>query len=308
MTRTTIAARFGSMPMCLDTTFGRQHLMTAWPEGPQAVSHPDMIAGADIRVEPGQRYVTLRGVAVMPIRGLLTPDSEMLERYLGWATYAGIEQASAELADDEGVTAVVLDINSPGGYVLGLENAALALQKLAKAKPVYAIANPLAASSAYWLASTANSIAMTAGAMIGCIGVMVEASAPVQPDEDGDLRGVYVSSHARAKWANHTTEAGLAEIARRLNAEEAKFHAAVSAGRGIALDDLPARLSVTDDPADGGAVFGAVDAIARGLADTVETRADFYDRVLAAHAPRPVKPQSRAYLARAAAAQAIARS
>ncbi|AZB61830.1 hypothetical protein [Cereibacter sphaeroides] len=55
------------------------------------------------------------------------------------------------------------------------------------------------------------------------------------------------------------------------------------------------------------ATFRAPEAIRRGLADRTETRAAFYARLTARTVPKPRSP-SRAFAARAAAAQAVARS
>lgn len=307
MKQGSILARLGGQLMAVDPIYGRESLSMDWPAAAMA-ARSDMVAGTDLKVERGERYVSVRGVAVMPIRGILTPNSEILERYLGWATYAGIEAACAEIAAADDVGAAVLEIDSPGGSVLQLSGAVAAVAALAAIKPVYVLANPLAASAAYALASQGTSIAMTAGAFIGSIGVIQQVSAPVQPDMYGEQWNVYLSSHARAKWADPRTEAGRAEIQRGLDEFEAVFHADVARGRGIALDALAAQLSVTADEADGGAVFMAAEAIRRGLADTMETRAAFYDRVFAAHAPQPArgKASARAF-AQAAAAAALAR-
>ncbi|WP_444430882.1 hypothetical protein ACTTAM_08335 [Rhodobacter capsulatus] len=117
----------------------------------------------------------------------------------------------------------------------------------------------------------------------------------------------FTSRHARAKWPDPATEDGKAEIRRGLDRTEARFHAAVAEGRGIAPEDLAARLSVSDDPEDGGAVFEAAEALARGLADRIETRAAFYARLRAAHAPAPRKGLARGARALARRARAKAR-
>lgn len=286
--------------MALDAARAAELLATAWPAA--AATGPQVLAG-DLT-----RYTRERGLAVMPVRGLLTPNSELLERYLGWATYRGITEACAELAADEAVSAVVVEFDTPGGYTLGIGDAVTALRDLAAVKPVHALAAPLAASAGYWLASQARELVMTPGAAVGSIGVAVTAAANVAP---GAASGVqlfdFTSRHARAKWPDPATEDGKAEIRRGLDQTEARFHAAVAEGRGIAPEDLAARLSVSDDPADGGAVFDPAEALARGLADRIETRAAFYARMRAAHAPAPRKGLARGARALAAAARAQAR-
>lgn len=306
MKQDSILARLGGQMMAVDPVYGRACLSMEWPTA-MVAARSDMVAGVDVKVERGERFVTLRGVAVMPVRGMLTPNSDILERYFGWATYAGIQAACADIAAAEDVGAAVLEVDSPGGLVMGLSGAVAAVAALAAVKPVYVLVNPLAASAAYALASQATSIAMAPGAYVGSIGVMREATAPVAPDMMGDQWSVHVSSHARAKWADPRTEGGRREIQRGLDEAEAMFHADVARGRKISADVLTQQLSVTGDPLDGGAVFMAGEAMRRGLADSAETRAAFYDRVFAAHAPRPAaqKGPSRAYAAQAAAAAAL---
>lgn len=308
MTRESISARMAGQMMAVDPILGRPLLAMDWPSVTDQANAAaaDMVAGADVKVDRGQRFVTVRGVAVLPVRGLLTPNSEMLERYLGWATYAGIEAAVGEIMADDAVGAVVLELDSPGGMVMGLASAVVAVAALAAAKPVYALACPLAASAAYAIASQATELTMAPGAYVGSIGVMRESAVPVQPDGQGLQWDVHLSSHARAKWADARTEAGRAEIARALDESEAVFHADVARGRKMAIEDLPARLSVTDDPRDGGAVFGPAEAMRRGLADRAETRAAFYARIFAAHAPAPSRGAARGYRAQGAVAAARA--
>lgn len=262
-------------------------------------------AGQAVTVERGERYAVSRGVGVVPVRGLLTPNMFLFEKYLGWTTYQGLEASMADLVANEECSAIVLDMDSPGGMVLGIEGAAAAIAAAAAVKPVHVLVNPLSASAAYWLASQASDITITLGALVGSIGVRLTATSPQTTDNWGDQWFEVSSSYARAKNPDPATEAGMAELRRSLDETEAQFHAAVAAGRGIAPDQLTAQLSVTDDPADGGSVFGPDQAIARGLIDRIENRDAFYARVLADYAPA-ARSKSRAYAALAAAAQARA--
>jgi hypothetical protein len=98
--------------------------------------------------------------------------------------------------------------------------------------------------------------------------------------------GIHVSSHARGKRPDPTSEAGAIEIQRSLDEAEGVFLDAVARGRGLERATLPALLSVTDDDADGGAMYRVGDAIERGLANEEQTRAAFYDQVLSTYAPQ----------------------
>ena len=259
-------------------------------------------AGAQvITIERGERYAVQRGVAVVPVRGLLTPNAFLFERYMGWATYQGLAETMAALIVDQECTGIVLDMDTPGGMVRGIDEAAEAIVAAAAIKPVHALVNPLCASAGYWLASQATDITCTPGSEVGSIGTRLVKTSPQKSDNWGDRWFEVSSSNARAKNPDPATDEGMAELRRSLDESEARFHAAVARGRGIDPGALAAQLSVTDDPKDGGAVFFPQDAIARGLADGIEARDAFYARVMAQYAP-VIRPQSRAYSAQAAAA------
>jgi capsid assembly protease len=267
-------------------------------------------APAPVAANPGtdgRAYPVMRGVAAIRVRGILTPNNDMLAKYYGWTTYHGLAALAAELATAEDVTAIAMQVDSPGGMILGIEAAAEALRALNAIKPVHALVSPMAASAAYWLASQAREIVVTPGGIVGSIGVAVEASSYTGPSMlFGEQYYSLTSSHARAKWPDPATDTGRAEFTRMLDESEARFHAAVSAGRGIPLDQLTTRLSVTADPRDGGAVFYGQDGVTRGLADRVETQGAFFDRLFATYGKAQVQNGSRAALALAAAARARA--
>lgn len=250
------------------------------------------------RPKAAEPYVASRGIAVVPVRGLLTKRSHFAE-WFGWATYDGVEQAMHLLAADDEVSAVVLDIDSPGGMAYGAGAAAAAIRGLGK--PVLAYVDPLAASAAYHIASAASEIIMAPGSAVGSIGVAMMTSKPVQPDMMGDRWFEFTSSNADNKRPDPEGEAGQAEIARELDEIEAAFIADVAAGRGVSVDQARARFG------QGGVFFGA-SAIEAGLADRIETRRDFFAGVTEAHGLAPQQRRARrASSARAAAARAVAR-
>lgn len=299
MMRKTVLAMLAGAPAAVAADLAQDLLAMELP----VAAAPEGQVAASGAVE---RFTVQRGLAVLPVRGILTPNSAVLERWLGWSTYHGLTEAAAELAERADVAAVAVEIDSPGGLVIGCEGAAAAIAALAKVKPVHAIAAPMAASAAYWIGSQGTSLAVAPGGIVGSIGVAMMASTIVGPNQWGERAFSLTSSHARAKWPDPGTEEGMAELRRSLDASEAAFHAAVAAGRKIPAADLTGRLSVTDDPRDGGAVFTGADAVTRGLADAVETRLAFYTRLAKAYGAPPRASAGSAYRAQAAAAAARA--
>ncbi|OEJ69341.1 signal peptide peptidase SppA [Magnetovibrio blakemorei] len=81
-----------------------------------------------------------------------------------------------ELKDDDKVKAVLIEINSPGGTVVGGENLYLGLKDLASKKPVVAVMGSTATSAAYMTAIGADRIFARNGTLTGSIGVILQTA------------------------------------------------------------------------------------------------------------------------------------
>ncbi|MGL4233422.1 MAG: S49 family peptidase, partial [Casimicrobium sp.] len=94
------------------------------------------------------------------------------------------------LADDPEFASIVIDVDSPGGTVAGIPEAAAAVKYAALKKPVVAIANEQMTSAAYWIASHATRVMATPGAIVGSIGVISGVGSRASKNEkDGvDIR------------------------------------------------------------------------------------------------------------------------
>lgn len=300
MSKHTIAGLFAASALAMCAQSAQGLLGLPMPKAvDEAVTNAAMVAR-------GERFAISRGVAVVPVKGLLTPNMFVLERWLGWTTYQGLEDTLGLLANNEEVSAIVLEFDTPGGMVLGVEAANAAIAACAKVKPVYSLVNPLCASAGYWLACASTEITATGGSLIGSIGTMRAGYAPVKAGAHGMQLFEFRSSHAQAKNPDPSTDEGKEEIQKTLDLAEANFHQAISTGRNIPLADLPVRISATDDAKDGGRAFNVAEAQSRGLIDKAETRDAFYARVFAKHGPRPRASGRRAMMAKAKAAQAKA--
>ena len=305
MSRTSIAALIGASPLAISAEHGLPMLQMDLPK--EAAQEPMAVEASAqvVTIERGQRFAVHRGVAYVPVRGILTPNSAMLEKYLGWATYHGIVDTMAAVTASDEVQATVMIYDTPGGSVLGIQGAVEAIRNAAAAKPVHALVHPLAASAGYWLASQCSDIAVTQGSWVGSVGTMTSGAQPMQPGMSGDQLFIQTSTHAGAKRPDLSSDHGKQLTQIRLDEMEAEFLGDVSRGRAIPAEDLSARMSRTDSNRDGGDVFWGDDALARGLVDSVETMTEFMGRIGGLYAPKP-RLKSSAYAAIAAAAQATA--
>lgn len=86
---------------------------------------------------------------------------------------------SAALKDvlkDDRVKALIVDINSPGGTVVGSEELFRELRAIAAKKPVVAVMGTLAASGGYMTALGADHIVAREGTITGSIGVIMQSA------------------------------------------------------------------------------------------------------------------------------------
>ena len=109
------------------------------------------------------------GIAVIPVYGTIVQRANQLDICEGGTSTQQISKALADANSDDAVSKILLDIDSPGGGVHGVQE--LVTEISASKKPVIAIANSLAASAAYWIGSAASEFYMTPGGEVGSIGV-----------------------------------------------------------------------------------------------------------------------------------------
>lgn len=108
-------------------------------------------------------------IAVIPVYGAIVQRASQIDICDGGTSTQQISAALADAMADDTVAQVLLDIDSPGGSVYGVQE--LAAEITGAKKPVIAVANSLAASAAYWLGCAASEFYMTPGGEVGSIGV-----------------------------------------------------------------------------------------------------------------------------------------
>lgn len=79
-----------------------------------------------------------------------------------------------EIAEDNNIKAVILEVNSPGGTAVGGETLYKAIKKLNDKKPVITVMHSLAASAGYLITLGSERIYAHNGTITGSIGVIME--------------------------------------------------------------------------------------------------------------------------------------
>lgn len=215
-------------------------------------------------VESGGRSV----VAVLPVYGVLTPRANMMTEISGGTSIERLTARFRALMDDSGVKGIVLDVDSPGGSVFGVQGIADEIRKARGAKPIETQVNPVMGSGAVWIGSQSDGVAMTPDALAGAIGVYTSRE-DLTEQRKREGRSVEYISAGKHKVAASVggmpltpeARASLQEIVDdRYNA----FVTAVAKGRHVGVDAVRNGFGE-------GTMMTAKRAIKEGLADRVAT-------------------------------------
>lgn len=231
--------------------------------GSSALRALQSLFGLDI--EPSSRS---RPLGVVPVHGVLVrrgTGHPGLDEAFGITAYDTILSRVSEAVADSRVSEVVLDVDSPGGEVQGLLDAADAIRAASKQKPIVARANENALSAAYVLAASASRIEVARTGRVGSVGVVA-----MHQDLSGLLaaEGVKVELiYAGEKKVDGNPFGPLSDRARadiRASVERAYGHlvAHVAESRGR-------RLTAEQVKATEAGVYEGQQAVDTGLADAV---------------------------------------
>lgn len=225
-----------------------------------AKKRAEALAGPTI--VPGSK--TGRFTALVSCHGIAMYDVE----YQPYAfSTLRLSQIMGRLAADPTIETIFLDIDSPGGYVTGTQEAADAVFAARKKKSVVALINPLAASAAYWIASQAETIIGVPSADVGSIGVFMchyDCSAMLA---DLGVKPTYIYAGEYKTEGNSSqplSEEGKAFYQSEVDGTYSDFINAVARGRGVSAQTVLDKFGK-------GRVYGAPQAKKLGMIDDIST-------------------------------------
>lgn len=214
-------------------------------------------------------------VAVLPVYGTVAQRMNLLMAYSGGTSTEKLSRDFAQALADDSVGSIVLEIDSPGGTVYGVEEIAAEIRAARGRKPIVAMVNSLAASAAYWIASQADEIVVTPSGEVGSIGVYAVHVDESKALEDAGFDVTLVTAGRRKVEGNPyepLTEEALEGIQGRVNDYYRRFVSGVAAGRDVSASTVRSGFGE-------GAVVGSDDAVNRGMADRVGTMAETITRL-----------------------------
>ena len=209
------------------------------------------------------------GIAVLPLYGIVTQRGNMVDDVSGPGT-ASTQQFSNMLRaalQDETVSQILIDIDSPGGSVYGVAELADEIVSARAKKPVVAIANSLAASAAYWIGCSASEFYVTPGGEVGSIGVWQAHQDYSKAMDEAGVKTTLISAGKFKVEGNPYApldEEAQGFMQSRVDDYYAAFTKAVAKGRGVPISQVR-------DGMGQGRVLGADAALASSMVDGIAT-------------------------------------
>ncbi len=209
-------------------------------------------------------------IGVLPLFGTIFPRANLMTEMSG-ATSAEVFGAKFdELVNDPTIGAIVLDVNSPGGQVFGVEELARKIYDARGKKPIVAVANHVMASAAYWIGTAADEVVVSPSGEVGSVGAF---AAHVDESKAMEMAGIKVTYISEGKYK---TEANpyepLAEEAKAAIQESVKesydsFVRGLARQRGKPLEEVRNGFGQ-------GRMVHARQAVQMGMADRIGTLED----------------------------------
>jgi signal peptide peptidase SppA len=238
---------------------------------------------ARIGVVAGPRQVQVaNGVAVIPLYGVLGQKMNMFLSISGGTSTEAFVGQVRQAAADATVKAIVIDIDSPGGTVEGLLEAADALYALRGTKPIVGVVNPCCASAALHLASQCSELVCQPSGEVGSIGVFCVHEDYSEANQKAGYKPSYIFAGEHKVETN--PDQPLADDARaymqsQVDTRYNEFVEAVARGRKVSPAAVKAKFG-------GGRMLFAKDALEVGLIDRIATLEETINRLSAGNARR----------------------
>jgi signal peptide peptidase SppA len=285
-------------------------VMSAVMEYPWAISDDGMalierildraITGTDVDIEAvatqigrpldntGGRVEMRGSVAVFDIQGPLFRRSDLFTNISSSTTVENLAVDLQRAADNSLITHILLNIDSPGGQVNGIQEFADQVREVAAIKPVVAYVDGIGASGAYWIASAANSIVLNDTSLVGSIGVVASIRDNRAAQEKQGVRQYeIVSTQSPFKRPDVATEQGRAQIQEMVDALASVFIDRVASFRGVTAEDVMSRFGQ-------GKMLPAKAALDAGMADEISRFEPLVARLAVEHgSPRAISAKEK---------------
>ncbi len=220
-------------------------------------------------------------VAVLPLYGVMMQRVGMMAEMSGATSTEKFKRAFLEQVNNPQIKTIILDVDTPGGSVYGVDELATIIRDASAKKQVVAVANSLIASAGYYAVSGVSEIVASPSSEIGSIGVLAVHYDYSTQDE---IEGITPTLIKAGKYkAEGHPDFPLGDDARQHIQEDVDryytmFVNAVAKGRGVSASTVRSGFGE-------GRVVGAQEAVRLGMADRVATLDETIARFLGGGRP-----------------------
>ena len=228
-------------------------------------------AKAMARNEPVQDKPRQQSIAVLPVSSVILPRAhDITDSSMGPSGGQSAEMLSrmfSRFVNDDDVSAIVLDIDSPGGAVGGVPELFETVFAARGQKHVVAVANHFCASAAYWLGCAAGEFVMTPSAMVGSVGVYTYHEDISQLLADEGVKPTFISSSPEKvedARQHALTDGARAHLQAVVDTYASTFIRDVARGRGVTEVDVRQNFG-------NGRMYQSEYAVAHNMVDRIAT-------------------------------------
>jgi signal peptide peptidase SppA len=206
-------------------------------------------------------------VALINVQGTISPRLSLMDEISGGCSAEDVGKAFDAAIADETVGTIVLNFDSPGGSVFGIQELGDKIYAGRGQKRIIGLANHEAASAAFWLLSQCDEIVVAPNGWVGSIGVlMMHYSTAGWEEKQGYQTTITRTPATKAEGAAGETlsKEALASRQEMVDGIYEKFAAAVARGRGVSVAKVKAGFG-------NGRMVMADDAKSEGMVDRIAT-------------------------------------
>jgi signal peptide peptidase SppA len=206
-------------------------------------------------------------VAVLPLYGVIAPKMNAMTEISGGTSLDVWLSQFRAFRDDASISAIVFNVDSPGGSAFGVPEAFAEIFKARDIKPIVAVVNPECGSAALWIAAAAGEIICTPSGDIGSLGVFVCHEDWSKANDMMGMKPTYIKAGEYKTEGNSDeplSDDTVAYYQGLVDTIYADFLKAVAKGRGVTVAKAKADFGQ-------GRMLLAKDALAAGLIDRIGT-------------------------------------
>ena len=224
----------------------------------------------------------------LPLYGPISQKPDMFMELFGGTSTEQFGAVFDSMIADSGVSAILIEVDSPGGSVSGVHELAEKIYNARGAKPIVASVNSLAASAAYHIASAADEMIVTPSGLVGSVGVFSMHTDVSEYEKQLGVKRTFIQA-AKYKTEGNPYEPLDPEAQKAMQKMVDYYYDAMTAD--IAKYRGTTQLDVKRNFAEG-RVVNAEDAISRGMADRIGTLENVIRRLSTKRTKRTMRAQA----------------